>query len=49
MQMNKSLHLRNKFDFWNVHGNMNTSGLLQSLHEGQTGLYVNFAKHQKYS
>ena len=22
-------HLRNKFDFWNVHGIMNTSGLLQ--------------------
>ena len=24
------LHLRNEFDFWNVHGIMNTSGLLQS-------------------
>ena len=23
-------HLRNKFDFWNVHGIMNTLGLLQS-------------------
>ena len=23
-------YLRNKFDFWNVHGLMNTSGLLQS-------------------
>ena len=22
--------LRNEFDFWNVHGIMNTSGLLQS-------------------
>ena len=25
-----NIHLRNKFDFWNVHGIMNTSGLLQS-------------------
>ena len=24
------IHLRNKFNFWNVHGIMNTSGLLQS-------------------
>ena len=24
------IHLRNEFDFWNVHGIMNTSGLLQS-------------------
>ena len=24
-----SVHLRNKFYFWNVHGIMNTSGLLQ--------------------
>ena len=23
-------HLRNEFDFWSVHGIMNTSGLLQS-------------------
>ena len=23
-------HLRNEFDFWNVHGIMNASGLLQS-------------------
>ena len=23
-------HLRNEFDFWNVHGIMNNSGLLQS-------------------
>ena len=23
-------HLRNEFNFWNVHGIMNTSGLLQS-------------------
>ena len=26
----KDIHLRNEFDFWKVHGNMNTSGLLQS-------------------
>ena len=25
-----SLYLRNEFDFWKVHGIMNTSGLLQS-------------------
>ena len=24
------IHLRNEFNFWNVHGIMNTSGLLQS-------------------
>ena len=24
------IHLRNEFDFWSVHGNMNTSGLLES-------------------
>ena len=24
------LYLRNEFDFWKVHGIMNTSGLLQS-------------------
>ena len=24
------LYFRNEFDFWNVHGIMNTSGLLQS-------------------
>ena len=26
----ESIHLRNEFDFWNVHRIMNTSGLLQS-------------------
>ena len=26
----KRNHLRNEFNFWNVHGRMNTSGLLQS-------------------
>ena len=25
------VHLRNEFNFWNVHGIMNTSGLLQSF------------------
>ena len=25
-----SIYLRNEFEFWNVHGIMNTSGLLQS-------------------
>ena len=25
-----AIYLRNEFDFWNVHGSMNTSGLLQS-------------------
>ena len=24
------VHLRNKFNFWKIHGIMNTSGLLQS-------------------
>ena len=32
-------YLRNEFNFWNVHGIMNTSGLLQGLH-------VNFARTQ---
>ena len=35
-------HLRNEFNFRNVHGAMNTSGLLQELH-------VNFARDPKYS
>ena len=26
------IYLRNEFDFWNVHGIMNTLGLLQSRH-----------------
>ena len=25
-----NFHLRNEFDFWNIHGITNTSGLLQS-------------------
>ena len=35
--------LRNEFDFWNVHGIMNTLGLLQSKREAK-GLHVNFAR-----
>ena len=31
-----SVYLRNKFDFWSVHGIMNTSGLLQSKRKGFT-------------
>ena len=27
----KQIYLRNEFNFWNVHGIMNTSGLLQSF------------------
>ena len=27
---NLNIHLRNEFDFWKVHGIMNTSGILQS-------------------
>ena len=27
---NENSHLRNEFNFWSVHGIMNTSGLLQS-------------------
>ena len=30
MPENGIIHLRNEFDFWMVHGIMNTSGLLQS-------------------
>ena len=33
-----SEHLRNEFDFWSVHGIMNTSGL-----------HINFARDPKYS
>ena len=36
--------LRNELDFWNVHGILNTSGLLQ------LGLHlINFARDPKYS
>ena len=37
------IHLRNEFDFWKVHGIMNTLGLLQK------GLHVNFARDPTYS
>ena len=37
----KTKYLRNEFNFWNVHGIMNTSGLLQSK--------CYFAKDLKYS
>ena len=40
--------LRNEFDFWNVHGIMNTLGLLQSKREAK-GLRVNFARLPKKS
>ena len=30
------MDLRNEFDFWNVHGTMNTSGLLKSKWKGFT-------------
>ena len=39
------IYLRNEFNFWNVHGIMNTLGLLQS----NKGLHVNFARDPKYS
>ena len=28
--LNETVHLRNEFNFWNIHGIMNTSDLLQS-------------------
>ena len=31
--LNECMQLRNEFNFWNVHGIMNTLGLLQSLCE----------------
>ena len=33
------LHLRNEFNFWYVHGIMNTPGLLQSSHEARDPKY----------
>ena len=36
-------YLRNEFEFWNVHGIMNTSGLLQSK------CFTYFARGPKYS
>ena len=40
------LYVRNEFNFWNVHGIMYTSGLLQSE---APSLHVNFARDSKYS
>ena len=40
------LYLRNEFDYWKVHGIMNTFGLLQSK---CFRLQVNFARDLKYS
>ena len=31
----ESVHLRNEFDFWKVHGILNTSGILQSYREAR--------------
>ena len=42
------VYLRNKFNFWNVHGIMNTSSLLQSKREA-FGLHVKFAREPKYA
>ena len=33
-------HLRNEFDFWKVHGILNTSGLLQSKWSPKEGLHL---------
>ena len=38
--------LRNEFDFWNVHGIMNTSGLLQSK-SSLKGFMLTFHEHSK--
>ena len=38
-----SVHLRNEFDFWMVHGIVNTLGFLPF------GLHVNFTRDPKYS
>ena len=40
-------HLRNEFDFWKVHGIINTSGLLQSLREAQSNLLLIFTFYHK--
>ena len=34
------VHLRNKFEFWNVHGIMNTSSLLQSQREARMESWI---------
>ena len=43
-----TVHLRNEFNFWNVHGIMNTSGLLQ-IKVKCKGLHVNFARDPEFS
>ena len=43
----KTSHLRNEFNFCNVHGIMNTSGLLQSKRSSLGFIY--FARDPKYS
>ena len=40
-------YLRNTFDVWNVHGIMNTSGVLNMT--PKEGLHVSFARDQRYS
>ena len=44
-------YLRNEFNFWNVHGIMNASGILlsEALWAGTLRLHVNFARDLKYS
>ena len=47
--------LRNEFDFWSVHGTMNTSGLLQSktlqktrsIHDSMNRLNIEFITYIK--
>ena len=41
-------HLRNEFDFWNVHGIMNTSGLLQSYPEAKRGFTITLQETQVF-
>ena len=41
--MTSRQHLRNEFNFWNVHGIMNTSGVKPK------GLHVNSARDPKYT
>ena len=40
------IYSRNKLDFWNVHGIMNSFGLLKV---SIFGLHINFARDNKYS
>ena len=48
-------YLRNEFDFWNVHGIINTSGLLQetrsihnSMNRPKLNLFLIFTFYYKY-